>query len=88
LGGVTLDANGNLYGTTPYGGTYDDGGVLEYSSAGVLTDLVTFSGPNGQNSESTLVFESLDNLWGTTNQGGADGRGIVFELTPLTPLSL
>jgi len=82
--GVTLDANGNLYGTTTYGGTFGDGVVWEYSSAGVLTDLVTFSGPNGSNPESTLVFDSLGNLWGTTNQGGADGRGTLFELTPNT----
>ena len=83
-GGVTRDANGNLYGTTTYGGTYGDGVVWEYSSAGVLSDLVTFNGPNGQNPESTLVFDSLGNLWGTTNQGGASGYGTVFELTPNT----
>jgi uncharacterized repeat protein (TIGR03803 family) len=63
---------------------FGDGVVWEYSTAGVLTDLVTFSGPNGQNPESTLVLDSLGNLWGTTNQGGASGYGTVFELTPNT----
>jgi len=83
-GGVTLDANGNLYGTTTQGGANGDGVVWEYSSAGVLTDLVTFTGLNGQNPQSTLVFDSLGNLWGTTTQGGTGGYGAIFELTPNT----
>jgi uncharacterized repeat protein (TIGR03803 family) len=85
VGAVTLDANGNLYGTTLEGGTYGDGVVWEYSpTTGVLTDLVNFNGANGENPESTLVLDSLGNLWGTTHQGGAVGYGTVFELTPNT----
>jgi uncharacterized repeat protein (TIGR03803 family) len=82
MGGVTLDNNGNLYGTTIYGGTAGDGIVYEYSSTGVLSTLVTFSGPNGQNPEGNLVFDSSGNLWGITNQGGTPGYGTVYELTP------
>jgi uncharacterized repeat protein (TIGR03803 family) len=81
--GVTLDANRNVYGTTIYGGTFGDGVVWEYSTAGVLSDLVTFNGANGANPEA-LVFDSKGNLWGTTNQGGANGFGTLFELTPNT----
>ena len=81
-GGVTLDSHGNLYGTTIYGGTFGDGIVYEYSSSGVLSTLVTFSGPNGQNPEGSLVFDSSGNLWGTTNQGGSSGYGTVYQLTP------
>ena len=83
-GGATLDTNGNLYGTTTYGGTDSDGVVWEYSSSGALSDLVTFSGPNGSSPESTLVLDNASNLWGTTNQGGASGYGTLFELTPNT----
>lgn len=84
MSGVLLDANGNLYGTTNSGGTSGYGAVWEYSSAGVLTDLVTFSGPNGQNPQATLVFDSTGNLWGTTSEGGSYGYGTAFELTPNT----
>lgn len=84
MGGVTLDSNGNLYGTTIYGGASGDGIVYEYSSTGVLSTLVTFSGPNGMNPEGSLVFDSNGNLWGITNQGGSSGYGTVYELTPNT----
>ena len=83
-GGVTLDSNGNLYGSTVGGGTFGDGIVYEYSSADVLSTLVTFSGPNGWSPEGNLVFDSAGNLYGTTNQGGSSGYGTVFRLTPNT----
>jgi len=81
-GGVTLDGKGNLYGSTVGGGTFGDGIVYELSSSGVLSTLVTFSGPNGWNPEGNLVFDSAGNLYGTTNQGGSSGYGTVFKLTP------
>jgi uncharacterized repeat protein (TIGR03803 family) len=83
-GGVTLDSNGNLYGSTVGGGTFGDGIVYEYSSGDVLSTLVTFSGPNGWSPEGNLVFDSAGNLYGTTNQGGSSGYGTVFKLTPNT----
>ena len=84
MGGVTLDSKGNLYGTTEYGGAFGDGIVYEYSAAGVLSTLVTFSGPNGWNPEGNLVFDGAGNLYGITNQGGTSGYGTVFKLTPNT----
>jgi uncharacterized repeat protein (TIGR03803 family) len=84
VAGVTLDANGNLYGTTVYGGSFGDGIVYEYSSSGVLSTLVTFSGPNGSNPEGNLTFDSAGNLFGVTNQGGSSGYGAVYKLTPST----
>jgi len=81
-GGVTMDSQGNLYGGTVMGGAFGDGILYEYSSAGQLSTLVTFSGPNGWNPESNLTFDSAGNLYGVTNQGGTSGYGTVFKLTP------
>lgn len=83
-GGVILDANGNLFGTTNQGGTFSDGIVYEYSSTGVMSTLATFSGPNGQFPNGNLVFDSAGNLWGITEQGGNPGYGTVYKLTPNT----
>ena len=81
-GGVTLDSNGNLYGGTTFGGVFGDGIIYEYSSAGQLSTLVTFSGPNGWNPEGNLTFDSAGNLYGITNEGGTSSFGNVFKLTP------
>jgi len=38
--------------------------------------------PDGQTPGAGVVADAAGNLYGTTNYGGADGRGIVFKLTP------
>src|SRR5450759_948196 len=58
--------------------------VYEYSAAGALSTLATFSGPNGSNPEGNLVFDGAGNLYGITDQGGTSGYGTVFKLTPNT----
>src|SRR5205085_285182 len=48
VAGLIADSSGNLYGTTPYGGTYADGAVFEWvHSTGTLTVLANFNGTNG-----------------------------------------
>jgi len=86
IGGPALDALGNLYGTTSYGGivNVDDGVVWEYSSSGALSVLADFNGGNGAIPYATLAFDSQGNLWGTTNQGGSIGYGTLYEFTPNT----
>ena len=82
--GVIADANGNLYGTTYYGGAYGGGTVFELNpSTGVLTDLFSFDGADGRNPVSGLFLDASGNLYGTTYFGGANGDGTVFELSPV-----
>jgi uncharacterized repeat protein (TIGR03803 family) len=81
--------NGNLYGTTftsietSYGGA---GVAFEITTAGSLTVVYAFcSQPNC--ADGSLLFSNLiqatdENLYGTTNEGGANGKGTVFKLTP------
>jgi len=88
-GGVILDAEGNLYGTTQYGGneTCDCGTVFKIDKDGNETLLYKFKGaPDGMNPYSWLVRDSSGNLYGTTLWGGdsdcgyGQGCGIVFKL--------
>jgi uncharacterized repeat protein (TIGR03803 family) len=86
--GLILDAAGNLYGTTTDGGTYGDGTVFELmpTTGGGWTENVlhNFSniGGDGMQPAASLILDAAGNLYGTTQNGGADGDGTVFEITP------
>ena len=89
VAGVTLDAAGNIYGTTLYGGssTCGCGTVFKLSpnSNGTWTYSVlhTFEGPDGNSPMAKLVLHN-GKLYGTTVAGGGTSGsfGVVFELTP------
>jgi uncharacterized repeat protein (TIGR03803 family) len=91
-GGVTIDAFGNLYGTTNNGGTGCHGAgcgtvfELAPNSTGGWTESVLHrfqGGRDGQFSSGSVVFDQSGNLYGTTFRGGSKaGCGTVFELTP------
>jgi uncharacterized repeat protein (TIGR03803 family) len=75
--------SGNLYGTTVNGGTSGDGAVWEVSPKGIETVLHSFAGPpDGAGAfEQGLTMDTKGNLYGTTEEGGTDGIGIVFKVT-------
>jgi uncharacterized repeat protein (TIGR03803 family) len=91
-GGVTLDAADNLYGTTVAGGSGGTcagdgcGTVYELSKSGnswIQTTLYNFTGGNdGSGPGGVVVFDTSGNLYGTTPDGGLDGEGVVYELSP------
>jgi uncharacterized repeat protein (TIGR03803 family) len=86
--GVVLDSSGDLYGTTFEGGNLalnggiGDGTVFEIAQgSGAITTLVSFDGADGQGPEGGLDLYSSGSFLGTTYSGGANGDGIVYELT-------
>jgi uncharacterized repeat protein (TIGR03803 family) len=83
IGGLIVSASGNVYGTTPTGGTYGGGTVFELRSLNgtwVYTVLYNFSGAKGP--EASLSIDADGNLYGTSYNGGTYGWGSVFKLTP------
>jgi len=89
LAGLTMDAKGNLYGTTVGGGDYKGchggcGTVFEVSAGGTETILHSFAkkGNDGRGPSAGLIMDASGNLYGTTDLGGAHFYGTVFELTP------
>ncbi len=72
LGGVTLDAAGNLYGTTEYGGVgpgyFGFGVVYKLTPSGSESVLYTFpqSGPPGGHPVAGVVLDRSGNVYGTT----------------------
>lgn len=79
------DAEGNLYGTTEYGGAFGYGTVFKLDPTGIETVLYSFSaGMDGAFPIAGLVRDATGNLYGTTVDGGLGpfyGYGTVFELT-------
>jgi uncharacterized repeat protein (TIGR03803 family) len=89
MGGLIVDANGNLYGVTPGGGTNYGGTVFELtpSTGGTWSKslLYSFNPKQGDVSypDSNLVFDAKGNLYGICfTGGGANGAGGIFELSP------
>ncbi|MGH9453115.1 MAG: choice-of-anchor tandem repeat GloVer-containing protein [Terriglobia bacterium] len=88
--GLVQGADGNFYGTTPYGGTNLQGTVFKITPAGALTVLYSFcSGgygcPDGYYAITGLVQGTDGNFYGTTDDGGnlpPNNGGTVFKITP------
>ena len=88
VGGLVQGTDGNLYGTTSYGGIGGEGTVFQITTHGQLTTLVWFNGPNGAHPQSSLVQARDGSFYGTTEFGGTHyggasgtGDGLVFRLT-------
>jgi uncharacterized repeat protein (TIGR03803 family) len=87
-----VGTDGNLYGTTLFGGANDAGTVYTISSAGTFTLLYSFTGgDDGAYPKAQLVLGTDGNFYGTTLNGGgkaglkrcgAIGCGTVFKITP------
>jgi uncharacterized repeat protein (TIGR03803 family) len=81
-GSLISDGKGNLYGTTSSGENLSGGTVFRITTAGVLTELHTFSGSDGFDPNAGLAMDANGNLFGTTFSGGSSGDGVIFEITP------
>jgi uncharacterized repeat protein (TIGR03803 family) len=74
---LVIDAQGNLYGTTFFGGAKNSGAVFKLDKAGNETVLYSFTGIKGDALPfAGLVRDAQGNLYGTTT----GGRGIVFKV--------
>jgi uncharacterized repeat protein (TIGR03803 family) len=81
--GLEQGTDGNYYGTTEYGGTNGGGTVFRINPSGSLTTLHSFNdGSDGASPTGGLIQGADGNFYGTTSQGGTNGGGTVFKLTP------
>jgi uncharacterized repeat protein (TIGR03803 family) len=87
LGGLAIDANGNLYGTTVSGGAFaQQGTVFKIDNAGNYSVLHSFNGNDGSSPAAGVIVGADGNLYGTCSQGGAGNGfhgigGTVFKLS-------
>ena len=74
--------DGNLYGTTPGGGSTDIyGAIFKITTSGTLTVAHSFVGTDGSFSGSGVIQGNDGNFYGTTEEGGVNGpNGTVFKM--------
>jgi uncharacterized repeat protein (TIGR03803 family) len=95
--GLVLDASGNLFGTSTFGGTTNNGTVFELkrTSGGNWKENMLYSfagGEDGTLPVGGVILDSAGDLYGTTQFGGGQGTckngsqleycGTVFKLSP------
>ena len=83
-GSLVRGSNGLFYGVTA-GNTFTSGTAFSFDpGTGALAVLHVFAGTSGdgQNPAGGLVLASDGNFYGVTSNGGANGTGTVFRLSP------
>ncbi len=79
VGGLGQASDGSFYGTTESGGTNGGGEyygtIFRVTTNGHLTSLVSFDDTDGSRPEASLFLANDGNLYGTTDQGGAEFYG-------------
>ena len=85
--GVTLDAEGNLYGTAVTGGSGScEGGcgvtyqLTKSGSSWTQSVIHAFTGADGSGPGARVTIDPRGNVYGMTPTGGADGLGTIYAL--------
>jgi uncharacterized repeat protein (TIGR03803 family) len=98
-GTLIVGSDGNLYGTTLGGGS-GRGTIFRATTAGAVTSLYSFpslsafstSGlainATGANPRAGLLLAADGNYYGTAYQGGPNGYGTLFKMTPAGAVSV
>jgi uncharacterized repeat protein (TIGR03803 family) len=84
-GSLLQTADGKMYGMTYYGGSNDVGVIFQYDPiTNVLVKKMDFSLATGRYPAGSLIQATDGNLYGMTSEGGANGKGVLFQYNPTT----
>jgi uncharacterized repeat protein (TIGR03803 family) len=91
--GLIVDSSGNLYGTTPFGGSDESGTIFEITKSGKENVLYSFTGASdGGRPYSGVIRDASGNVYGVAYFGGnsacTGGCGTIFELSTSGSLSV
>ncbi len=83
---LAQDAQGNLYGSAPFGGANHWGTLFKYSASGEFSVLYSFcpldNCVDGGEPYGWLTVDASGNIFGVAYIGSTNGKGAVFQLTP------
>jgi uncharacterized repeat protein (TIGR03803 family) len=85
---VAQGRDGNLYSTSPAGGTAALGTVFKVTPQGTLSVLYSLNGTFGKFPYGGLTLGTDGNFYGTTSAGGTSNLGTVFKITPAGVLTV
>jgi uncharacterized repeat protein (TIGR03803 family) len=81
MGGLLIDTDGAMYGTTSGGGQNGSGTVYKISTNGSgFTILHSFAGSQKAGPQGELIFGLDGAIYGTTYGGGQNDKGTVFRM--------
>ncbi len=83
-GSIVEASDGTIYGTTYYGGTYDEGTLFKIPMNGTESVIYNFSGTatDGSYPVSAVTIGTDGTLYGTTEEGGAASIGTIYSIQP------
>ncbi len=82
-GDLVQGVDGNFYGMTSVGGTFDVGTIFKVNSAGTVTVLRHLNyATDGANPYGKFTRGADGNFYGLTSSGGTNGYGTIFKITP------
>lgn len=88
--GLMQAPDSNFYITTSGGGAHDFGAIFKMSLQGKVTALYSFCPTNcadGKYPQAAPVLGNDGNFYGTATEGGANGGGVFFKMTPAGQLT-
>ncbi len=84
-GSLIQASDDNLYGMTYQGGTNSEGNLFQFNpSTSTYTEKFDFTGVNGADPLGSLMQASDGNLYGMTEAGGTNNKGVLFQFNPVT----
>jgi uncharacterized repeat protein (TIGR03803 family) len=84
---VAQGRDGNLYGTTPFGGANGKGAMFKITPGGTLTVVYSFDSTDPY-PYSGLTLGTDGNFYGATYSSGTPGDGTVYKITPRGTVTL
>jgi len=87
-GGLTLGADGAMYGTTGNGGDFGMGTLYRIRTDGAFTMLHSFTWLEGAQPYAGVTMDGAMNIYGTTVYGGEFGMGTIYKRSPNGVISI